>query len=226
MDNHNITMEEYIRLEEERALTRGKTFNWQTTKFGRMEHYYEEECFTNIEAEFPAIIFGNTNAISSQTLLGTTMGEYEAEKEDSELEFPAIVLNDTSTSNTTLSCEPTISIPRKDEIYFRISFYEYNDEGYTVIFDKNSFSYKIIYVDDLKTDSDNDNKSPNPTRSNFDDLNYYNDFENEFTAIIYNDGLTSKSDPVIEPSENSQTNDENETSLSKYDKKGTKCLKL
>ncbi|GJV11642.1 hypothetical protein Tco_1353183 [Tanacetum coccineum] len=173
MDNHNITMEEYIRLEEERALTRGKTFNWQTTKFGRMEHYYEEECFTNIKAEFPTTIFGNTNAISSQTSLGTTMGEYEAKKEDSELEFPAIVLNDTSTSDTTLSCEPTISIPRKDEIYFRISFDESNDE-----------------------DSDNDNKSPNPTRSNFDDLDYYNDFENEFPAIIYNDGLTSKSDPI------------------------------
>ncbi|GKB16483.1 hypothetical protein Tco_0850406 [Tanacetum coccineum] len=157
-------MEEYIRLEEERALSRGKTFDWQTARFGRMEHYYKEECFTNIEAEFPAIIFGNTNAFSSQTSLGTTMEEYEAEKEDSELEFPAIVLNDTSTSDTT------------------------------------------------------------PSWSNFDDLDYYNDFKNEFPTIIYDDGLTSKSDPVIEPSENSQTNDENETSLSKCDKKEQNAL--
>ncbi|GJZ91124.1 hypothetical protein Tco_0663051 [Tanacetum coccineum] len=221
MDNPNITMEEYIRLEEERAQKRRETLNWQTARFRRIEHYYEDEYFMDFKAEFPAIVLGNTNTISSQ---GTKLKEYKAEKEDSEIEFPAIVLNDASTSDTTLSYEPTVSIPSNDEIDFRISFDESDDEDYTVIFDKNSFSYKIIYVNNLKTDSDNDNKSPNLTGSNFNDLGHYNNFEREFPAIIYNDGLTSKSNPVIEPSESSQTYDENEISSSKYDKKEQKAL--
>ncbi|GJU75007.1 ribonuclease H-like domain-containing protein [Tanacetum coccineum] len=46
-----------------------------------------------------------------------------------------------------------------------------DDEDYTVVFDKNSFSYKIISTNDLKTDSENDNEkvtpslpSPEPTK--------------------------------------------------------------
>ncbi|GJR95643.1 hypothetical protein Tco_0267817 [Tanacetum coccineum] len=57
MNDPNITMEEYIRLEEEKALSRGETFNWQTATFGRIRHYYKEERFTNFEEEFPAIVF-------------------------------------------------------------------------------------------------------------------------------------------------------------------------
>nr|GEW24047.1 hypothetical protein [Tanacetum cinerariifolium] len=140
----------------------------------------------------------------------------KVEKEDSEIKFPTIVLNDTSTSDTTLSYEPTVSLPSKNEIDFRISFDESDNEDYMVIFSKNSFSYKIISVNDLKTYSDDDNKS------RFDNLDYYNDFKNEFPAIVYNERLTSKSDPVIKPSESSQTNDEKDTALSKYDKKGMK----
>ncbi|GJX83286.1 hypothetical protein Tco_0332767 [Tanacetum coccineum] len=32
MDDPNITMEEYIRLEEEKAQKRGKVFNWETAQ--------------------------------------------------------------------------------------------------------------------------------------------------------------------------------------------------
>ncbi|GJX98334.1 hypothetical protein Tco_0355353 [Tanacetum coccineum] len=67
-----------------------------------------------------------------------------------ENEFPAIVFNDSLTSEVTLN-----------EIDFRVSFDESDDEDYTVIFDKNSFSYKIIYINDLKTDSENDNEKVN-----------------------------------------------------------------
>ncbi|GJU23634.1 hypothetical protein Tco_1156976 [Tanacetum coccineum] len=59
-----------------------------------------------------------------------------------------------------------------DEIDFRNSFDDSDDEDYTVVSDKNSFSYKIISSNDLKTDSENDNEkvnmplfpSPEPTR--------------------------------------------------------------
>ncbi|GJR63829.1 hypothetical protein Tco_0009894 [Tanacetum coccineum] len=36
MDDPNITMEEYIRLEEEKAQKCGKVFNWETAKYGKI----------------------------------------------------------------------------------------------------------------------------------------------------------------------------------------------
>ncbi|GJR96604.1 hypothetical protein Tco_0268778 [Tanacetum coccineum] len=35
MDDPNIIMEEYIRLEEEKAHKRGKVYNWETAKYGK-----------------------------------------------------------------------------------------------------------------------------------------------------------------------------------------------
>ncbi|GJS00916.1 hypothetical protein Tco_0317424 [Tanacetum coccineum] len=111
-----------------------------------MEHYYEEECFTDFDTEFPAIILGSTNAISSQTSQGTTMREYEVEKEDSKIEFPAIFLSDSLTSKTTLSHEPTVSLPCKNKINFRISFDESDDEdtAYQAIRDRIRVSNLVL----------------------------------------------------------------------------------
>ncbi|GKC92335.1 hypothetical protein Tco_1157777, partial [Tanacetum coccineum] len=61
MDDPNITMEEYIRLEEEKAQRHCRTFNWQTVTFGKIENYEDEDdCFIDFETEFPAIVFDNT----------------------------------------------------------------------------------------------------------------------------------------------------------------------
>ncbi|GJR01025.1 hypothetical protein Tco_0524009 [Tanacetum coccineum] len=145
-------------------------------------------------------------------------------------------LVDTLTSEAALSCEPTVSSLNNDEIDFRISFDESDDEDCTVIFDKNSFSYKIIYVNNLKTDSENDNDkvnmpllpSPKPTVSYFDDLDFFKDFKNEFPAIVYNDAQTSKSDLLTEPILNPQHIDEfnlkDETSLSECDEEEQNVL--
>ncbi|GJS06151.1 hypothetical protein Tco_0362947 [Tanacetum coccineum] len=152
-----------------------------------------------------------------------------------ETEFPAIVFNDTLTSEALL-CKPTVSSLNNDEIDFRISFDESDDEDCTVIFDKNSFSYKIISVNDLKTDSENDNDkvnipllpSPEPTVSYFDDLDYFKDFEKEFPAIVYNDAQTSKLDFLTEPTLSPQHIDEfnlkDETSLSECDEEEQNVL--
>ncbi|GJZ48639.1 hypothetical protein Tco_0602471 [Tanacetum coccineum] len=146
-----------------------------------------------------------------------------------ETEFPAIVFNDNLTSNETLFCEPTVSSLNDNEIDFRILFDEFDDEDYMVVFDKNSFSYKIISANHLKTDSENDNEkvnmplfpSPEPSVSCIDDLDFFKDFENEFPAIVYNDASNSKSDFSTEPTLCPQHIDEfdlkDETSLSKYD---------
>ncbi|GJY20804.1 hypothetical protein Tco_0393370 [Tanacetum coccineum] len=153
-----------------------------------------------------------------------------------ESEFPAIVFNDTLTSEAALLCEPTVNSLNTDEIDFRISFDESEDEDCTVIFDKNSFSYKIISVNNLKTDSENDNDkvnmpllpSPEPTVSYFDDLDYFKDFEKEFPAIVYNDAQTSKLDFLTEPTLSPQHIDEfdlkDETSLSECDEKEQNVL--
>ncbi|GJZ69797.1 hypothetical protein Tco_0633347 [Tanacetum coccineum] len=195
MDDPNITMEEYIRLEEEKARRRGKVYNWETATYGKI--WYDEDVhdLRSVEIEFPAIAF----------------------------------------NEKTLSCEPTVS-SLNNEIDFRISIDESDDEDYTVIYDKNSFSYKIISVNDLKTDSKNDNdkvnmpllQSPEPKVSYYDDLDFFKDFENEFTAIVYNDALTSKLDFLTEPTVSPQHIDEfnlkDETSLFDYDEEEQNVL--
>ncbi|GJT82994.1 hypothetical protein Tco_1057336 [Tanacetum coccineum] len=194
MDDPNITMEEYIRLEEEKAQKYEKVFNWETAKYGKI--WYDEDVhdLRSVETEFPAIVF-----------------------------------NDNLTSNETHFCEPTVSSLNNNEIDFRKSFDESGDEDYTVVFDKNSFSYKIISANYLKTDSENDNEkvnmplfpSPEPWVSCIDDLDFFKDFKSEFPAIVYNDALTSKSDFLTEPTLCPQHINEfdlkDETSLSEYD---------
>ncbi|GJW36958.1 retrovirus-related pol polyprotein from transposon TNT 1-94 [Tanacetum coccineum] len=169
MDEPNITMKEYTRLEEEKAHRRGKVYNWEIATYGKIWDNEDVHDLGSVETEFPAIVF-----------------------------------NDTLTSEATLSCEPTVSSLNNNKIDFRIWFDESDDEDYTIIFDKNSFSHKIIYANDLKTDSENDNEkvnmpslpSPEPTVSCFDDLDFFNDLENEFPAIVYNDAQTSKLDDL------------------------------
>ncbi|GJU97875.1 hypothetical protein Tco_1327146 [Tanacetum coccineum] len=96
MDNPNITMEEYIRLQEEKALSRDETFDWQTATYGKMKYCEDEDdCFTNFESK-----------------------------------FPAIVLDDTLTSSEALSWKPTVSPLTNNEIDFKISFDESDDEDY------------------------------------------------------------------------------------------------
>nr|GEU94245.1 hypothetical protein [Tanacetum cinerariifolium] len=173
MDDPNINMEEYIRLEEEKAQRHGRTFNWQTVTYGKMEYCKDkDDSFMNFETKYPVIVFDDT-------------------------------------SNATLLCKPRVSPLNNNKIDFKISFDESEDEDYMVIFNKNSFSFKIIYVHNFKMDSKNDNDkvnmpsfpSPEPTVSYFDDLDFLKDFEKEFSAIVYNDTLTSKLDFLTEPTD-------------------------
>ncbi|GJY05542.1 hypothetical protein Tco_0371482 [Tanacetum coccineum] len=133
-----------------------------------------------------------------------------------ETKFPTIVLDNTLTSDAAISCGPTVTPLSDNEIDFRISFDESDDEDYTVVYHENSFSYIIISVNNLKTDSENDNHkvnrpsfpSPELKVSYFNDLDFFKYIENEFPAIVYNDALTSKSDFSTEPILNPQHIDE------------------
>ncbi|GKA75415.1 hypothetical protein Tco_0781793 [Tanacetum coccineum] len=152
-----------------------------------------------------------------------------------EAEFPSIVINNAVSPQDELQCKSKVSTPVNDEIEFRISFDESDDEDYIILFDKNSFSYKMIYVNDLKTDSENDSEkampsipSPEHVISCFDDLDFFKDFKNEFLAIVYNDAQTSKSDLLTESILNPQHIDEfnlkDETSLSECDEEEQNVL--
>ncbi|GKA90487.1 hypothetical protein Tco_0812357 [Tanacetum coccineum] len=201
MDDHNITMEEYIRLKEEKAHRRGKVYNWKIATYGKIRNDEDVHDLKSVETEFSAIVF-----------------------------------NDAFTSEVTLLCEHTVSPLNDNKIDFRIWFDESEDEDYTVIYDKISFSYKIIYVNNLKMDSENDNEkvnmpsfsSPEPKVSYFDDLDFLKDFANEFPSIVYNDALPSKSDSSIEPIEISHRINEfnliDETSLSECDEEEQNVL--
>ncbi|GJR78564.1 hypothetical protein Tco_0149349 [Tanacetum coccineum] len=170
MEDPNITMEEYIRLEEEKARRNGKVYNWETATYGRIWHDDEVHNLISVETEFPAIVFDDT-----------------------------------------------------------ISFDESDDEDYTVIFDKKSFSYKIISVNNLKTDSENDNdkinmpsfSSPETMVSYSNDLDFLKDFEKEFPAISYNDSLT---EPTVSPQHIDEFDLQDETSLSEYDEEEQNVL--
>nr|GEV95220.1 hypothetical protein [Tanacetum cinerariifolium] len=66
MDDPNITMDKYIRLEEEKAQKHNKVFNWKTATYGKIWDNEEVHNLGSIETEFPAIVFNDK--VSSETL--------------------------------------------------------------------------------------------------------------------------------------------------------------
>ncbi|GJT84117.1 hypothetical protein Tco_1058459 [Tanacetum coccineum] len=129
MDDPNITMEEYIRLEEEKARRRGKVYNWENFMYGKI--WYDEDIHNlrYVETEFPAIFF-NDAIISVDDLKmdsendndKVNMPSFSSPKptvsyfndldffKDFENEFPAIVYYDALTSKSDSSTEP-VEIP-------------------------------------------------------------------------------------------------------------------
>ncbi|GJZ06004.1 putative reverse transcriptase domain, ribonuclease H-like domain, aspartic peptidase domain protein [Tanacetum coccineum] len=126
MDVPNMTMEENIKLEEEKAHRRGRVFNWETATYGKIKIDNDLHDLRSVEVE-----------------------------------FPAIVIDDAFAPQDALPCKSQVSTSVNNEIDFRISFDESDDDDYAIICDKNSFSYKMISVNNLKTDSENDNEKAN-----------------------------------------------------------------
>ncbi|GJS59314.1 hypothetical protein Tco_0654098 [Tanacetum coccineum] len=158
MDDPNITMEEYIRFEEEKARRRGKVYNWETATYGKILYDEDVHDLRSVETKFPAIVF-----------------------------------NDKLSSEKTLSYEPTV-----------------NSEN-----DNDKVNMPLFL-------------SPEPEVSYSNDLDFFKDLENEFSAIVYNDALTSKSDfltePTISPQHIDEFNLKDETSLSECDEEEQNIL--
>ncbi|GJU83963.1 hypothetical protein Tco_1291509 [Tanacetum coccineum] len=153
----NITMEEYIRLQEEKALSLGETFNWQTATYSKMEYSEDEDnCFANFETK-----------------------------------FPAIVLDNTLTSDATISCGPMVSPLNDNEIDFRILFDESDDEDYTV-----------SYFNDFDFFKDFENEFPS--------IVYSDALTSKFDLLT---------EPTISPRHTDEFDLKDETSLSECDKR-------
>ncbi|GJV48160.1 hypothetical protein Tco_1438372 [Tanacetum coccineum] len=128
MDDPDITMEEYIQLETERALRNSQVYNSETATYGKTGYVEDVHYLRFFETK-----------------------------------FSAIVCNDALTSELEFSSEPTVSPKLVNEVNWKIeiSLSDFDDENYTVIYDNDSFSYKIFLVDDLKLDMSNgDDKQP------------------------------------------------------------------
>ncbi|GKC91306.1 hypothetical protein Tco_1151955 [Tanacetum coccineum] len=78
MDNPNITMEEYIRLEEEKAHRRGQVYNWESATYGKIGYDKHIHDLIFVETEFSSIVFND--ALTSKEML-TYVEWYEAPKD-------------------------------------------------------------------------------------------------------------------------------------------------
>ncbi|GJS50591.1 hypothetical protein Tco_0623953 [Tanacetum coccineum] len=147
-------MEEYIKLEEEKACRHAIVFNDKLTS---------EEAFSCEPMVSPLY----NNKIDFRI----SFNEYEDEDytpivscfddldffKDVENEFPAIVYNDTLTSKSDFLTEPTLSPQHIDEFDLKdeTSLSEYEVEQ-NILYFNDLFPFNIIYPDDLKSDKDND----------------------------------------------------------------------
>ncbi|GJR26880.1 hypothetical protein Tco_1103112 [Tanacetum coccineum] len=154
MDDPNITMEEYIRLEEEKAQKRRKVFNWETAKYGRI--WYDEDIhdLRSVKNKFPAIVFNDSlksnETLSCEPTLSSLNDEIDVrisfdESDDEDYtptvsciddldffkdfvnEFPAIVYNDALTIMST-STHPIIVL---SDSYIEDDFSSTNTPDYT-----------------------------------------------------------------------------------------------
>nr|GEW18262.1 hypothetical protein [Tanacetum cinerariifolium] len=67
MKDPDITMEEYIQLEANKARRRGQTFNRETATYGKVRYFKDIDYFKDFETEFPAIVYNDALTSKSET---------------------------------------------------------------------------------------------------------------------------------------------------------------
>ncbi|GJY93051.1 hypothetical protein Tco_0508833 [Tanacetum coccineum] len=198
MESLNL-LEEYIRLEEEKARSRGKVFNWETAKYGKI--WYDEDVhdLKYVETEFPAIVFNDIisfdesddedytviydeNSFSYKIIYFNNLKtDFEDDNDkvnmpslpspehvvnysndldffkDFENEFPTIAYNDALTSKSDFLTEHIVSPQHIDEFNNETSLSECDEKEQNVLYFNDLFPFNVIYPDDLKSDTDNDN---------------------------------------------------------------------
>ncbi|GJW60513.1 hypothetical protein Tco_0109848 [Tanacetum coccineum] len=107
MDDPNITMEEYIRLEEEKAHRRGKVYKWETAMYGKIWCNEDVHDLRSVETEFPAIVFDNafTSEVTHSCeptleIFTLQMGMYNSSQ--SSCDFTTVAINGESEERRTI----------------------------------------------------------------------------------------------------------------------------
>ncbi|GJW55151.1 hypothetical protein Tco_0099236 [Tanacetum coccineum] len=142
MDNLNLTVEEYIMLEEKKARKHEKVFNWQTAIYGKIrvdDDFYD---LRSMEAEFH---------------LQSVVDDLDFFK-GFENEFPAIIYNDAQMSKPDLLTKSILNPQHIDEFDLsdETSLSEYDEEEQNVLYFNVLFPFNIIHSDDLKSKKDKD----------------------------------------------------------------------
>ncbi|GJT72761.1 hypothetical protein Tco_1032047 [Tanacetum coccineum] len=198
MDDPNMTMEENIKLEEEKACRRGRVFNWETATYGKIRVDDDLHELRSVEAEFPAIVIDDAFAphdalpCKSQVNLEndnenagipsfsspkptTSYVDYLDFFKDFENEFPAIVYNDAQKSKSDYLTKQILSPQHNNEsdLNNEISLSEYDEVGQNVLYFNDLFPFNVIHLDDLKLDEDNDINEIDIIQSSGANLNTY-----------------------------------------------------
>ncbi|GJY12196.1 hypothetical protein Tco_0381505 [Tanacetum coccineum] len=155
MDDPNITMEEYIRLEEKKARKCGKVYKWETAKISFDES--DDEDYTVIYDESDDNDKVNMPSFPSPEHTVSYFDDLDFFK-DFEKEFLAIVYNDALTSKSDFLTKTTVSPQHIDEFNLKdeASLSKCEKEEQNVLYFNDLFPFNIIYLDDSKSDKDND----------------------------------------------------------------------
>ncbi|GJY10495.1 hypothetical protein Tco_0378680 [Tanacetum coccineum] len=140
MEDQNITMEEYIRLEEEKARRRGKVYNLETAKYGKIWYDKDVHDLRFVETEFPGIVFNDSLTSEETPTCESTPTVSCIDDLDFfkafEKEFPAIVYNGALTSKSDFSTEPTLCPQHINEFDFKdeTSLFECDEEEQNTVY--------------------------------------------------------------------------------------------
>ncbi|GKB81320.1 hypothetical protein Tco_0948215 [Tanacetum coccineum] len=149
MDDPNITMEEYIRLEEEKARRHGKVYNWETATYGKT---WDNE-------DVHDLVLISFDESDDEDCMPTVSYFNDLDYfNDFENEFPAIVYNDALTSKSDFLTEPTLSPQHIDEFDLNdeASLSECDEDEQNILNFNDLFPFNVIYPNDSKLDKDND----------------------------------------------------------------------
>ncbi|GJV06875.1 hypothetical protein Tco_1344531 [Tanacetum coccineum] len=172
MDDPNITIEEYIRIEEEKTQKRGKVFNRETARISFDKSDDEDYMVVFYKNSFSYKIIStndfktdskNDNEKVSVHLFPSSEPTISCIDDldffkDFENEFLAIVYNDALTSKSDFLTKPTLCPHHINEFDLKdeTSMSGYDEMEQNILNFNDLFPFNIIYPDDLKSDKGND----------------------------------------------------------------------
>ncbi|GKD12450.1 hypothetical protein Tco_1196857 [Tanacetum coccineum] len=182
MDDPNMTMEEYIKLEEEKARRRGRAFNWQTATYEKIKVDDDLHDLRSVEAEFPVIVIEDAvtpqDALPCKSQVSTPVNDkidirisfdksddedytiiYDKNSYIDDLDFFKDFENEfpAIVYNSDLLTKLILS-PQHIDVFSlndETSVSKYDEEEQNILYFNDLFPFNIIRPDDLKSEKDN-----------------------------------------------------------------------